>query len=102
MPNKNYLAGRRFEYDLKKSYEKAGAHVMRTAGSHGKFDLIVVPIGLGKDKMIQLIQCKLITKASMAKKLESDFRKNTTPHTHFLQVLAIKVKYNNTTHMVAI
>lgn len=102
MPNKNYLAGRRFEYELKKSYEKAGAHVMRTAGSHGKFDLIVIPLGLGVDKMPQLIQCKVVTDKSRIKKLEADFRAKTVPHTHFLQVLAVKTKYSGDQYLVAI
>ncbi len=42
MPNKNYIAGRRFEYKIKKLYEKQGYTVLRSSGSHGFADLIAV------------------------------------------------------------
>ena len=42
MVNKNYIAGRRFEYKVKKYYEDKGYTVLRTSGSHGFADLIAV------------------------------------------------------------
>jgi Holliday junction resolvase len=40
MQNKNYLSGRRKEYELKKMLENQNFTVLRTAGSKGVFDLI--------------------------------------------------------------
>lgn len=57
MVNKNYIAGRRFEYKVKKYYEKQGYTVLRTSGSHGFADLIVVRNGVNP-KRIVFIQCK--------------------------------------------
>ncbi len=51
--NKNYLRGRRFEYAAKKYLEDKGWIVMRTAGSHGPFDIIAI-----KDGRILLLQLK--------------------------------------------
>ena len=57
MVNKNYIAGRRFEYKVKKYYEDKGYTVLRTSGSHGFADLIAVR---NKEslKRIVFIQCK--------------------------------------------
>lgn len=48
-----YERGRRGEYELKKSFEKKGFTVLRTAGSHGCADLIVF-----NDRNFYLIQVK--------------------------------------------
>ena len=40
MPNKKYLAGRRFEYKIKEELQKSGWYVIRSAGSKSLFDLI--------------------------------------------------------------
>lgn len=55
MVNKNYRSGRAKEYRIKKQYEKAGMIVLRTAGSHGFADLIVID---KNKKTISFIQCK--------------------------------------------
>ena len=55
MPNKNYLRGRRLEWQVKKDLEADGWTVMRTAGSHGFADLIAL-----RDDTIRFIQCKTI------------------------------------------
>ena len=57
MVNKNYIAGRRVEYKVKKYYEDKGYTVLRTSGSHGFADLIAVR---NKEslKRIVFIQCK--------------------------------------------
>ena len=43
MPNPNYQRGVRWERKVKKLYEDLGWTVLRTAGSHGFFDLIAFP-----------------------------------------------------------
>jgi Holliday junction resolvase len=53
VPNKNYQKGRRFEYRVKKFFEKENKLVMRTAGSHSPFDLIAMTVN-----HTYLIQCK--------------------------------------------
>lgn len=57
MPNKNYLAGRRFEYKVKKDWEAEGWKVLRTAGSHGEFDLVAYRQGRTTPVFIQ---CKRV------------------------------------------
>jgi hypothetical protein len=42
MPNKRYLAGRRFEWKVKKDLEKEDYLVMRSSASKGLFDLIAI------------------------------------------------------------
>lgn len=56
MPNENYQKGRSFEYRVRaKLLKKGWPVVLRTAGSHGEFDLIA----LNKEKKeILLVQCK--------------------------------------------
>ena len=62
MPNANYVAGRRFEYERAKHWRSIGHEVMRTAGSHGLFDLIT--ISTGGD--IQLLQLKRVSNVAEA------------------------------------
>src|SRR3990167_406058 len=42
MPNKNYNRGVRFERELVKVLKAAGCEVTRSAGSHGKWDVVAV------------------------------------------------------------
>ena|SRR6185503_4620491 len=56
MPNKNYQRGRRWEYNVAKTLRENGYHVLRTAGSKGKWDLIALDEAAGH---IVLIQCKV-------------------------------------------
>ena len=47
--NKNYKAGRAFEYSIKAEMKEKGFGCMRTAGSHGEADLIVYsPLSFSK------------------------------------------------------
>ena len=48
-----YKLGRRLEYRIKKLLEEHGYEVIRSAGSHGRWDLVAV-----KDKIVRLIQVK--------------------------------------------
>ena len=57
MTNKNYNAGRRFEYRVKKWLENMGFVVFRTAGSHSPVDLISFESKFEKTNP-KLIQCK--------------------------------------------
>lgn len=53
MPNKNYISGRKFEYDVRDFFEERGYTVIRSAGSHTPIDLVVF------DRFgVLLIQCK--------------------------------------------
>ena len=40
MPNKNYLSGRRLEYEIVNMARKQGEQATRTAGSHGWIDIV--------------------------------------------------------------
>jgi hypothetical protein len=55
MPNKNYINGRSLEYRIKNILKENGFYVVRSAGSHGKWDLIAVN---ESKKTIYLISCK--------------------------------------------
>ena len=73
MPNANYLKGRRLEYKAKKQLELEGWKVLRSAGSHGAFDLSA----FRKDLPAYVIQVKS-TDGGMPKvaALIKGFRKN--------------------------
>jgi len=58
MPNKNYLSGRRFEYQLKKDLESQGWLVTRASGSHGVYDLIALRES-EQGPQVALFQCKV-------------------------------------------
>jgi hypothetical protein len=45
MPNKRYISGRRFEYQVKETLEKKGWTIIRSSGSKGLFDLVGVKFG---------------------------------------------------------
>jgi len=51
--NKNYNRGRRFEYRVKKFFEDLGFYVVRSAGSKGLADLVIIKNGESR-----LVQCK--------------------------------------------
>lgn len=53
MPNSNYLRGRRLEYRVMARLRGDGYEVFRTAGSHGKVDVIAVD-----SHLTRFIQCK--------------------------------------------
>lgn len=73
MPNKNYLAGRAFEYKVKARYEEHGYTVLRMAGSHGPYDLIAYRAYAPA----VAIQCKRVETVKQAEKLINDW--NTDP-----------------------
>lgn len=69
MPNKNYLRGRAYEYKAKKYLEEQGYTVVRTAGSHGPWDLIAIR---GEEK-VRCIQIKRTKSPSGVKQLLGKF-----------------------------
>lgn len=89
-PNANYNAGRAFEYKRKKFWTEQGRIVLRTAGSHGLFDLITIH----PSQPTVFIQCKRVGKASEADKLLRDFQNNPplTPSRYFHQRMEVQVK----------
>ena len=73
MPNQNYRRGRQLEWQVRKDLENMGYHAMRTAGSHGEFDIIAY-ITPGNHTIITFIQCKL---TKDAKQIPSIIKKAT-------------------------
>ena len=61
--NKNYMSGRRFEYQTMKILEKNGYTALRTAGSHGFADVIAF-----NEEHVRFIQCKCIKNAEKQRK----------------------------------
>lgn len=90
MPNSNYLKGRRMEYKRKKHWEGMGYTVLRTAGSHGLFDLIAIRL----NGPTTFIQCKVTDTESKADKLNEDFAAHPplTPCRYYHQCLEVKHK----------
>lgn len=89
----NYAVGRRFEYERMKAYRLLGATVLRTAGSHGPFDIIAIyPNGYA-----HFIQCKVVDSEAAAKRLIEEFK--TSPPfcgANFTQVMEVKIKGTST------
>ena len=60
--NRRYKKGRDFEYKIKHSLERRGYRCLRSAGSHGEYDLVAY-----KDNTFLFIQCKLNKKSKIIK-----------------------------------
>ena len=62
MANKNYLRGVRLEREVQKIFRDAGWTAVRTAGSHSKWDVILVKHGEVEKKVmiefVAFVQCK--------------------------------------------
>lgn len=92
MPNKNYLKGVRFERERKKYWEDLGSMVLRTAGSHGAFDLVAIDsVGC-----CYLIQCKCVETEKEAWNLIGKFKANPPlgfdVQPHIYQRIEVKIK----------
>lgn len=96
MPNKNYQRGRRFEWEVKKDLESQGWIVVRTAGSHGLWDIIAFR-DIGGEIRARLIQCKVVQlkgSGAQIERLKKEFKANKVfPHYkgQFNQLLAVKI-----------
>jgi Holliday junction resolvase len=88
MPNKNYLAGVRFEREVMKDLETDGWTCFRTAGSHGQYDVIAIRV----DRKPLFIQCKRVTDENDHKRLVIKFRETAVTSQYFHQQLAVRVK----------
>ena len=90
MANNRYLQGRKFEYERKRIWETIGFHVIRAAGSHGKFDLIAFQEG---GTLVHAIQCKRAKTEKQAERMLRAFEQNPPmlPSEHFMQVLEVYV-----------
>ena len=92
MPNPRYLAGRAFEYKRKKYYESLGTTVLRTAGSQGPFDLIVIFPG----SHVRLVQCKRCKTEAQATRINNKFIENPPikygPYTQVIDIYVTDTK----------
>lgn len=88
MPNKNYLSGRRLEYETVHTWVEKGYEAMRTAGSHGPFDVLAFRV----DRKPEAIQCKVVALEAQADRLITEFIKDTIPSKHYHQTMTVKVK----------
>ena len=88
--NKNYLSGRRLEYEIMKKWEEKGYSVVRSAGSHGIWDVCAVRW----DRPVELIQCKVTKDKRVAEAMIRMFKSSSPllPSRYFHQTLLVKVK----------
>lgn len=91
MANKQYLSGRRFEYDTMKRWKAKGYEVLRTAGSHGAFDVIAYKPGL----FPVFVQCKVVANKAAATRLLKNFNDNAPLCATYLTCIEVKVKGSN-------
>lgn len=73
-------------------WRKAGWEVLRTAGSHGKFDVIAYK----PEGMPVFLQCKVIDTKKGLKRLVRDFLEETTRAKFYFQAITIKIKGTKT------
>jgi Holliday junction resolvase len=85
--NKNYRAGRAFEYEVVEHWRERGYDSIRTAGSHGLYDVIAFRV----DRKPEMVQCKRTSRESEAKRLIEEFKK-TPPALHYHQSMFVKIK----------
>lgn len=90
MPNKQYQAGRRLEYECMARWKRGGYEVARSAGSHGIWDLCAVKHG----QPVNLIQCKRVSTDKQAVAIIEAFRSNPPlmPDKFYHQILEVKIK----------
>ncbi len=88
MPNKNYIAGRAFEYATMRDYERQGYACVRASGSHGEFDVIAYKVN---DKP-NFIQCKKTESKATADLLTDRFIEDTVPSYYYHQTMRVKIR----------
>ena len=86
----NYEVGRRFEYERAAYYRERGYTVMRTAGSHGPFDLVCLKEG----EPALCVQCKVVATRKEADRLMEKFLVAGPSYGDIHERLDIKVKGN--------
>lgn len=100
MANKNYQAGRRFEYTIKKALEGNGWEVFRTAGSHGSYDLIALQTADESSPNVVCIQCKVVATEAAGERAKKAFLKNRVSNLGYEQVIYVKVKRGAISHRI--
>ena len=75
MSNRNYIKGRAYEYKAKKVLEEQGYTVVRTAGSHGPWDLMAIKEGT--DEPVKCVQIKVTKSEDQLKRLLRGFKPQT-------------------------
>lgn len=88
MSNPNYIKGRAAEYAIMRDREAKGFECTRGSGSHSSWDVIAYRI----DRKPEMIQSKVTSKPSVAKKLLKDFKTNTTPSSFYYQTMSVRIK----------
>ena len=86
----SYAKGRRFEYYVMDKLKRAGFYVMRSAGSHGVFDLLAVKSGV-----VLGIQCKkgkYIPKAEKQKMIETAMTYGIIPMVAYKENNRVEIK----------
>lgn len=86
MPNKNYVAGRRFEWDLMKVMKLKGFKCIRASGSHGEYDIIAYRV----DQKPLFVQCKVTKTPKEGERLLKKFKEETVPSKYYHQQMAVK------------
>lgn len=100
MPNKNYQAGRRMEYESVKRWRAKGYDANRSAGSHGHWDVVAVRSG----RSVELVQCKVVSDEASAIRLLKKFTEQPPflPSERYHQVLEVKVKGDTKIHSITV
>lgn len=88
MPNKQYQAGRRFEYECIRMWEKRDYKCIRASGSHGLYDIVA----FRPDRKPEFIQCKRVADSPQGRRLIEKFREDTISAAFFHQTIAVRVK----------
>lgn len=88
MPNRNYIAGRNFEYATMRTWEKSGFKCIRASGSHGEYDVIAYRL----HHYPVFLQCKVVTTEAEANRLIKAWKEDTRPSKTYCQFLTIKIK----------
>ena len=101
IPNRSYQRGVRFERERLKHYKELGHEALRTAGSHGKFDIISID---DKHGIVNLIQCKVTNDLSTANRLLKRFRE--APPLQLMsnihQTMEVKITGSTEVHSVTV
>lgn len=90
MPSKNYNAGRRMEYLFKQELENWGYLVIRSAGSHGPFDLIAVDHADLFHHPVRLIQVKSVATEPQKDRLLRTWKAPLSPSPHYRQEVIVR------------
>ena len=87
-----YRKGRRFEYERMAFWREKGYQVIRSAGSHGPFDLVVF-----RDEEVHFIQCKVLDSEARAQHLMGMWLANPPLRVseHYEQHIEIAIKNGN-------